>query len=427
MPAERTTAIRAIRYNEKGQRERIEYGNGSTTTYEYDPETFRLLRLRTTKDGGAVLQDLQYAYDPTGNITGIRDDAQQTVYFGNTIVEPHAFYEYDALYRLTRAEGREHAAQNNVQRDNARYIPELNIPFPNSPEALQRYVEEYRYDCVGNILSMGHSGGEHLRWKRCYQYAQDSNRLLATGRPGDLTRVDAECPAHYVRAPTLSQRYAYDTHGSMLNLANVAPAQFLRWDYRDMIHSLDLVGGGWAYYNYDASKQRTRKRIEHEGDLTEERLYLGGLEVYRRWRGDDPVEEIETHHLFVEDQRVLLVEDVLATEGPELSVDTLYRYQYGNNLGSVGLELDKEGSAISYEEFHPYGTTAYEAKNTEIAAKAKRYRHTGMERDEESGLWIPHSQMLCTMVDSLGRCGSSRYIRWTESVFVFTIKSSYIC
>ena len=32
--------------------------------------------------------------------------------------------------------------------------------------------------------------------------------------------------------------------------------------------------------------------------------------------------------------------------------------------------------------------------------------------------------MLCTMVDSLGRCGSSRYIRWTESVFVFTIKSS---
>ena len=69
-------------------------------------------------------------------------------------------------------------------------------------------------------------------------------------------------------------------------------------------------------YNYDASKQRTRKRIEHEGDLTEERLYLGGMEVYRRWRGDDPVEEIETHHLFVEDQRVLLVEDVWPRRAP---------------------------------------------------------------------------------------------------------------
>ena len=31
--------------------------------------------------GAEPLQDLRYTYDPAGNITHIRDDAQQTIYF----------------------------------------------------------------------------------------------------------------------------------------------------------------------------------------------------------------------------------------------------------------------------------------------------------------------------------------------------------
>ncbi len=47
------------------------------------------------------------------------------------------------------------------------------------------YVERYAYDAVGNLLSMRHRRNDpaHPGWKRCYQYATDSNRLLvmATG------------------------------------------------------------------------------------------------------------------------------------------------------------------------------------------------------------------------------------------------------
>ena len=35
------------------------------------------------------------------------------------------------------------------------------------------------------------------------------------------------------------------------------------------------------------------------------------------------------------------------------------RYQYSNHLGSACLELDDAAEIISYEEFHPYGTSAY--------------------------------------------------------------------
>ncbi len=66
---------------------------------------------------------------------------------------------------------------------------------------------------------------------------------------------------------------------------------------------------------------------------------------------------------------------------------TLTRYVYSNHLQSASLELDENAAIISYEEYHPYGTTSYQAVNASINAAAKRYRYTGKERDEESGLY----------------------------------------
>jgi RHS repeat-associated protein len=62
------------------------------------------------------------------------------------------------------------------------------------------------------------------------------------------------------------------------------------------------------------------------------------------------------------------------------------RYQLGNHLGSASLELDRDGALISYEEYHPYGTTAFQAGRSAAEVSLKRYRYTGMERDEETGL-----------------------------------------
>ena len=82
-------AVTNIDYDAKGQRQRIDYGNGASTSYEYDPLTFRLAQLRTTRGTGQTkLQDLNYTYDPAGNITYVRDDAQQTHYFNNRVVTP---------------------------------------------------------------------------------------------------------------------------------------------------------------------------------------------------------------------------------------------------------------------------------------------------------------------------------------------------
>jgi RHS repeat-associated protein len=390
-------------YNAKGQRERITYatrdGNNFTTVYEYEPETFRLSRLSTARHSdGSVLQNLNYSYDPAGNITEIRDDTQQTVFFANTQVEPHCDYTYDALYRLIRAEGREHAAQNNIQRDAADFVPVIGIPFPNSPEALQRYVEEYAYDSVGNILSVTHTGGGSLRWKRCYQYALDSNRLLATGGAGEFQNAGDPCSDHYVPAATLSQRYEHDDHGNMIQMPHLP---LMRWDFKDQLQatSRQVVNDGTpetTYYVYDAGGQRVRKvteRMVGSGDTPtrmKERIYLGGFEFYREYdgSGENVTLERECLHVMDDKQRVALVETLTVEDGVGVSgLAPVIRYQLGNHLGSAMLEVEDLANVITYEEYHPYGTSAYRAGRSAAEVSLKRYRYTGKEKDEETGLY----------------------------------------
>jgi RHS repeat-associated protein len=50
------------------------------------------------------------------------------------------------------------------------------------------------------------------------------------------------------------------------------------------------------------------------------------------------------------------------------------------------VELDETGRIISYEEYYPYGGASYQAMDAGIKAATKRYRYTGKERDEETGL-----------------------------------------
>jgi hypothetical protein len=106
-----------------------------------------------------------------------------------------------------------------MQADTRRFEPIVGIPFPNSPEALQRYIEDYEYDSVGNILALHHTGGGAERWVRRYQYAIDSNRLLATRLPGEIAKL----PDH-TATPGYGAKYTHDAHGNMPTFATTRSA-----------------------------------------------------------------------------------------------------------------------------------------------------------------------------------------------------------
>ena len=103
-----------IYYNAKGQRTKIIYGNGVHTAYEYEPTTFRLTKLHTTRqesdDSITTLQDIGYVYDPVGNIVKISDNSFEKVFTANQEVDATSEFVYDAMYQLKEANGREHLA-----------------------------------------------------------------------------------------------------------------------------------------------------------------------------------------------------------------------------------------------------------------------------------------------------------------------------
>ena len=376
--------IKDIDYNEKGQRNKIIYGNDVSTKFYYDKETFRLKQLESKRLNGEVLQNLFYTFDAVGNITHIEDKAIPISFFANSIIEPISEYTYDALYRLAEATGRENnEALIFGDCDNWNDKPFIHAMDPGNPMAVRDYKQHYKYDAVGNIMEMKHLavGGN---WTRGYEYETDNNRLKRTfiGDNGN--------PANY----TKYQHHA--KHGFMEELPHL---EKINWNFKEEIvlttrqHCTeDGITPVITYYQYDGSGQRIRKITENQaaagGTPTkkEERIYVAGYELYKKHTDTNAGLERVSLSLMGQSHRFVMVEtrnDI--NDGTEKQ---LVRYQLHNHLGSATLELDGTPNAkvISYEEYHPFGTTAYQAINKDIKSAAKRYRYTGMERDEETGL-----------------------------------------
>ena len=408
-----TPIVSDIQYNAKGQRTQIDYGVKYTgndpqyqnytvsTLYTYDPATFRLLSLTTTGTpngpAGPIFQALSYYYDPVGNITHIEDNAQHTIYFSNTVVTPTADYTYDPIYRLTQAMGREHLGQTNgvlnpatsqSYNDQGR----VNLPSPGDGMAMGNYTESYVYDEVGNFQFIKHctSSASKPDWTRSYFY-QESSQLDATNTLYS-NRLSSTTVAG-VNETYSTGGNGYDPHGNMLSLPNLPR---MVWDFKDQLlmtqqQLLKNAPAPETCYLYDAGGQRVRKiNFNAQFQKVNERIYLGGYEVYREYsppaNPDQPQNvslERQTLHVMDDKQRVALVETL--TQGADGSPKQSLRYQFGNHLGSSCLELDGGANVISYEEYYPYGCTAYQAMGQNVSAAAKRYRFTGKERDEESG------------------------------------------
>ena len=359
-----TNFVQNIDYDAKGLRERIRYGNGSTTGYTYDGKTFRLKRLLTTRNNGAdVLQDLNYTYDAVGNITQIDDNAQQTMFFNGSVVSPSQKFEYDALYRLVKATGREHVSVKADGEPEAEGYNAAQIS-PQDGSAMRNYSREWEYDSVGNILSIIHDANGNA-WTRTNAYAADSNRLVGT-KVGGTTAS-----------------FAYNAHGSMTSMPHLSA---MDWDFSERLCHITR-GTTEAYYNYDGNGIRTRKVVEKNG-IVETRLYLGGFEIWRKTVNGTLETERETLHVMDDQRRIALVETLTLENGNRVANPApVQRYQLDNHLGSASLELDESANIISYEEYYPYGDTSYRAGRSASEVSQKRYRYTGKEKDEESGLY----------------------------------------
>ena len=367
--------ISGVTYNEKRQLCHMEYGNGIVTDYTYDKLTMMVREVESRRANGSLIQHFGYTFDVSGRLSHVQDKSEKVYYHDNKIVSPDSDYTYDCLGRLVKAEGRENKAA--VGRDCYDDFDDKDFMCQLADMdamTIRPYSEEYSYDKSGNILTMHHISAGNT-WTREYTYATDSNRLLKT-QIGDYS-------------------YAYKYHPTAGYMVQMPHLVDIGWNFLEQVESSTRqvrTDGGTpetTYYQYDGSGKRIRKTTvcasdTGEGQVKDERIYIGGYEVYRKHSGAYKGLERVTTSLMAGSSRLVIIErrnDV--DDGTEKKLE---RYQFANVVGSSVLEIDDRCRVITKEEYTPYGSTSYQAHNKAIKAASKRYRYTGMERDEETGL-----------------------------------------
>ncbi|POD32764.1 toxin [Pseudomonas syringae pv. syringae] len=359
MPAR--TLVSGIRYNAFNQIEQETAGNGVVSLYAYDQQDGRLIGLSAISADGTLLQQLNYSYDPVGNILLVNDASQPDRYCDNQLIEPISRYRYDTVYQLIEATGRE--VRNGASHGPA--LPGLQ-PLPMlDPCQVSNYRQNYSYDAAGNLLQMRHEGAHNFT--RNMHVAPDSNRSL----PDDDGDVDFAT--------------SFDANGNLLQLVR---GQVMGWDARNQLQHITTVqredgSNDDERYVYDGQGQRCRKISTAQASgrtLTNEVRYLPGLEI--RTTADGENLHVVTAQAGRNSVRVLHWE----AGKPDAIANDQVRYSLGDHLGSSTLELDQQGGLISQESYYPFGGTAWWAARSAVEAKYKTVRYSGKERDA-SGLY----------------------------------------
>lgn len=392
-----------VGYNALGERTIVAFGNGVMVRYAYDDRTKRLARqlaqpYETTADGSyapntsstrTTLQDLRYEYDLLGNVREIRN---RTPHSGVTDSPGGADqldrrFEYDALNRLTQATGRE-ATDVPSPRPWADTAPTTasehrygvpDVTRQNAPQHAALYTEQYEYDAAGNMTEMRHRGASD--WTRTFGIGGSAPDAWTGDGWSDTPQSNRM--THVRDRQGLSQpTHEYDDAGNLLRERNT----LLGWGHGDRLRSYKETAQNGrpsveAAYAYDPKGKRVKK-VVHKTGRTDVTVYVDGIFEYRRREFDAPnrdPRENNTLHVADDQDRVALIRvgDPLDPDDPTPRV----RYHHGDHLDSSTLVVDTDGDWIDYEEFTPFGETA-------LGGYArKRYRYTGTERDEESGLY----------------------------------------
>lgn len=370
------TILRSLSYSAAGKKLREAQGNGLVTTYEYEPETQRLLHVKTQRPqghalGAKLMQDLRYEYDPVGNIVCVKNDAEATRYWRNQKIVPENRYVYDSLYQLVSATGRESANQQTPASMQSQPVTTL----VKDVQSYTNYTRLYTYDRGGNLTQIRHnSPTAQQSFTQDIIVSSKTNRALLKSQYSDPHQVD-----NY-----------FDESGNLTKLLN---GENVIWDSRNHLKATnDVIEGGYLYegetYQYNSAGQRITKlrgRKISYGNLEKVTThYLPNIEIWEV--NEDPVTEkyavVQINAGTSAKVRALCWE-IGTPKGIE---NNALRYSYDDGVGNSGLETDGQGQLVSYEEYYPYGGTAIWSSQNAVEANYKTIRYSGKEKDS-TGLY----------------------------------------
>lgn len=386
--------LKDAEFNARGQRYRATLGNGVELAHQFDAETWRTRNVRVRRATGpnpGLLMDIGYTYDPVGNVVVALDNVQQPgaamPVLSGLAASAEKIFGYDAFYQLTSAQGRVHKAllpdDHRTDAPNANAVKGTRRISLNDGGQIERYTQTYAYDLSGNMTRLVHAGASS-GWTTDFWVSPTGNRSLpaldANGQPMAAPETQFDATGNCLRFPQL---------------------RALEWSYHNHLRKVVVIDRSAAgqpddaeWYVSDADGRRIRKQTRRflgNGLVeTTDVIYLDGCEIKRVARNGAPLLERRLTHLSDGLNRVAQVyrwsRDDAARETANIAQAKL-RYQINDHLGSAHLALDENAQVIAYEEYLPFGGTAFMAGDDAREVELRCYRFCGKERDDATGLY----------------------------------------
>jgi len=357
--------LQSLLYDKFEQRAQVTQGNGVKTSYTYDAQNRRLNNLTAVRQGNTIFQNLSYSYDKVGNVLGLK----------NSVDLPHANefggpswqrFEYDDLYRLTKAQGVFPANVNAT-------APDVSACAGVPTSHCRVYSLDLTYDTIHNIQRKNQTDTRYppgntsgvVQKKVTYDFSYAYN-------PSGSASVRPHAPNHIgVRT------YTYDADGNQTGWTHDTNGtrRTIVWDDENRIQSV-ADNGSTKTYKYDDQGNRLIKRGPQ------------GETVYVNQFFTDRPRANGTKHVYAGTTRIAskLMRQDTPNSNPNGNTPfekDLYFY-HPDHLGSSNYVTDLNGKLYEHLEYFPFGEGWIEENTNQ---QRTPFLFTAKELDEETGLY----------------------------------------
>ncbi|MFS8201938.1 SpvB/TcaC N-terminal domain-containing protein [Streptomyces sp. CWNU-52B] len=348
--------LKSLDYDKFGRRTSVELGNGTATTYAYDAEDRRLATLNSTLPKGDSFQNLTYTYDAVGNLTrqeNAPDPATNSSEPGGPTVQT---YEYDNLYRLTKATG----------------------SYSFAKKQTDTYAVSTTYDTIHNITgkSQRHAivlggGGDDDGGGGGYEHVQKAT----TYTHGYAYKG----PSPHAPSQVGSEALSYDAGGNLVDTESDTFGHPRRQQVWDEENRLACVLDVWKFETVDQEPSSCNKlptaRFTYDADG--ERVVKDGAQTNLYPNQNYSTRGLqEFKHVFVGTTRI-----ATKTAKPLGLYEKDQFYYHSDQLGSTSFGTDEKGRVAEHLDYFPSG----EIWVDENKGADNPYRFTGKELDKETG------------------------------------------
>lgn len=261
--------IHSLGYDKFEQRVYLQYGNGTETTYEYETNRRRLLKMYAKNSNRYFMQNT-YQYDVVSNVMQVHNNAPvvQGLLGGGT----NYAYGYDDLYRLTSSSGNWRGINSEGKEERHRFT--VGMTYDNMHNIMSK---TQKHEWVTGSTSNNWTALEPTSYRLNYKY-EDPSHPHAPSRIIDEPNLVPNATCCNPDDPGVKfQDYQYDPKGNPTQIlqqtcTNQEEKAVYLWDEENRLRFVDTnpttpEADGAAIYTYDAGGERIIKDVLFKGKL----------------------------------------------------------------------------------------------------------------------------------------------------------------